>query len=101
MCVFQSQVRLRGYLERAVGVDAAPAAFLQLHLRVQVLLVLLHDVGQVGPPAALRVVVLAVAVVVVVVCEVLLARGGWGTERQTDSKSTLSSVTTDSTTFVV
>ena len=51
------------YLERVVRVDAAPPAFLQLHLRVEVLLVLLHDVGQVGAAAALRVVLLTVAVV--------------------------------------
>lgn len=48
-------------------VDATPAALLQLHLGVEVLLVLLHDVGQVGAAAALGVVILAVAVVVIMV----------------------------------
>ncbi len=48
-------------------VDAAPTAFLQLHLRVQIFLVFLHDVGEVRAPAALCVVLLTVAVVVMMV----------------------------------
>lgn len=55
------------YLESIVGVDAAPAALLQLHLWVKIFLVLLHDVREVGPPAALCVILLTVAVVVRVV----------------------------------
>lgn len=55
------------YLKSVVRVYAAPAALLQLHLRVKILLVLLHDVRQVRAPAALCVVLLAVAVVVVMV----------------------------------
>lgn len=52
-------------LEGAVGRAAGPppAALLQLHLRAQLLLVLLHDVREVGPPAALRVVLLTMAAV--------------------------------------
>lgn len=63
-------------------VDAAPAPLLQLHLGVEVLLVLLHDVGEVGAPAALCVVLLAVAVVmlllqvVMVVVRVRVVVGG-------------------------
>ena len=52
------------YLKSVVRVDTAPAAFLQLHLRIKIFLVLLHYVGQVRPPAALCVVLLTVAVVV-------------------------------------
>lgn len=55
------------YLESVVRVDAASAAFLQLHLRVKILLVLLQDVRQVRSSAALCVVLLAVAVVVMMV----------------------------------
>lgn len=55
------------YLKSVVRVDTAPAALLQLHLGVKVFLVLLHYVGQVGPPAALRVVLLTVAVVLMMV----------------------------------
>lgn len=55
------------YLKSVVRVYAAPAALLQLHLRVKILLVLLHDVRQVRAPAALCVVLLTVAVVVVMV----------------------------------
>ena len=54
------------YLKSVVRVYTPPTALLQLHLRVKVLLVLLHDVGQVRAPAALRVVLLAVAVVLMV-----------------------------------
>lgn len=52
------------YLKGVVRVNAAPAALLQLHLRVQIFLILLHYVGQVRAPAALCVVLLTVAVVV-------------------------------------
>lgn len=55
------------YLESVVRVDTAPAALLQLHLRVKIFLVLLHYVRQVRTPAALCMILLAVAVVVVVV----------------------------------
>lgn len=55
------------YLESVVRVDAASAAFLQLHLRVKILLVLLQDVRQVRSSAALCVVLLTVAVVVMMV----------------------------------
>lgn len=52
-------------LESAVGRAAGPppAPILQLHLRAQLFLVLLHDVREVGPPAALRVVLLTMATV--------------------------------------
>ena len=52
---------LEGIVGRAAGPPPAPV--LQLHLRVELLLVLLHDVRQVGPPAALRVVLVSVATV--------------------------------------
>lgn len=55
------------YLESVVRVDTAPAALLQLHLRVKIFLVLLHYVRQVRTPAALCMIFLAVTVVVVVV----------------------------------
>lgn len=55
------------YLEGVVRVNTAPAALLQLHLRVELLLVLLHDVRQVGTSTALCGVVLTVAVVMMVV----------------------------------
>lgn len=48
-------------------VDTAPAALLQLHLRVKIFLVLLHYVGQVRTPATLCVILLTVAVVVMMV----------------------------------
>lgn len=60
------------YLKGVVRVNTAPAALLQLHLRVEILLVLLHDVRQVRASTALRVVLLAVAVVVMGVVMVLL-----------------------------
>lgn len=60
------------YLKGVVRVNTAPAALLQLHLRVEILLVLLHDVRQVRASTALRVVLVAVAVVVMVVVMVLL-----------------------------
>lgn len=53
-----------------MGVDTAPAALLQLHLRVKILLILLHYVGQVRAPAAFCVVLLTVAVVVMMVLSV-------------------------------
>ena len=55
------------YLKSVVRVDAAPSALLQLHLRVEIFLVLLHYVRQIRTPAALCVVLLAVAVVVMMV----------------------------------
>lgn len=60
------------YLKGVVRVNTAPAALLELHLRVEILLVLLHDVRQVRASTALRVVLLAVAVVVMGVVMVLL-----------------------------
>lgn len=45
-------------------INAAPAAFLQLHLGVKIFLILFDYVGKVGAPAALCVVLLTVAVVV-------------------------------------
>lgn len=55
------------YLKSVVRVDAAPSALLQLHLRVEIFLVLLHYVRQIRTPAALCVVLLTVAVVVMMV----------------------------------
>lgn len=51
------------YLKSVVRVNTAPAALLQLHLRVKIFLVLLHYVGQVRAPAALCVVLFTVTVV--------------------------------------
>ena len=57
--------RPRTDLEGIVGRAARPpsAPVLQLHFRVQLLLVLLHDVREVRPPAALRVVIVSMATV--------------------------------------
>lgn len=59
------------YLKSVVRVNTAPAALLQLHLGVEIFLVLLHDVGQVRTTAALCVVLLTVAVVMVVMVMML------------------------------
>ena len=57
--------RPRTDLEGIVGRAARPppAPVLQLHFRVQLLLILLHDVREVRPPAALRVVIVSMATV--------------------------------------
>ena len=57
--------RPRTDLEGIVGRAAwpPPAPVLQLHFRVQLLLILLHDVREVRPPAALRVVIVSMATV--------------------------------------
>lgn len=55
------------YLESVVRVNTAPASFLQLHLRIKIFLILLHNVRQVRTAAALCVVLLTVAVVVMMV----------------------------------
>lgn len=57
--------RPRTDLEGIVGRAARPppAPVLQLHFRVQLLLILLHDVREVRPPAALRVVLVSMATV--------------------------------------
>lgn len=55
------------YLESVVRVNTAPASLLQLHLRIKIFLVFLHNVGQVRTPATLCVVLLTVGVVLMMV----------------------------------
>lgn len=80
------------YLKCVVRVDTAPAALLQLHLRVKIFLVLLHYVGQVRPPATLCVVLLTVAVVVLMVLKENKLKGNiLGRDQQVHSFIFLSS----------
>lgn len=60
------------YLKSVVRVNTAPAALLQLHLRVELFFILLHDVRQVRTPAALRVVLFTVAVVMMMMWMMML-----------------------------